>query len=129
MATEQDVDSDGLVECTIDGGGWDGTGSVTGGDDNCPADHNPGQEDTDGDNIGDACCCVIRGDIDDTSVLPIDIADLVYLVDYMFNAGPEPDCPEEGDVDGSGVMPIDIADLVYLVDYMFNAGPVPPVCP
>ncbi|MCK4606850.1 MAG: thrombospondin type 3 repeat-containing protein [candidate division Zixibacteria bacterium] len=97
--------------------------------DNCPDDYNPGQEDADGDDVGDACCCVIRGDIDHSGVLPIDIADLVYLVDYMFNSGPEPGCPEEGDVNGDGGELIDIADLVYLVDYQFNAGPEPPVCP
>ncbi len=74
-------------------------------------------------------CCAIRGDIDHSGVLPIDIADLVYLVDYMFNEGPTPVCWGEGDVDGSGVEPIDIADLVYLVDYMFNEGPEPPPCP
>ena len=79
---------------------------------------------------GGMSCCIspIRGDIDYSGGI-IDIADLVYLVDYMFNAGPAPPCFEEGDVDGSGVAPIDIADLVYLVDYMFNQGPAPPVCP
>ncbi|MCK4606866.1 MAG: S8 family serine peptidase [candidate division Zixibacteria bacterium] len=74
-------------------------------------------------------CCVIRGDVDHSGALPIDIADLVYLVDFMFNSGPEPECFDEGDVDASGVEPIDIADLVYLVDYMFNEGPTPPPCP
>jgi hypothetical protein len=74
-------------------------------------------------------CCVIRGDVDHSGVLPVDIADLVYLVDFMFNAGPAPPCFDEGDIDGSGVAPIDIADLVYLVDFMFNSGPAPPPCP
>ena len=74
-------------------------------------------------------CCVLRGDVDHSGVPPVDIADLVYLVDFMFNSGPEPECFDEGDVDGSGVEHIDIADLVYLVDFMFNAGPVPPACP
>jgi uncharacterized protein (TIGR03382 family) len=32
-ATENDSDLDGYVECTIDGGGWDGDDSVVGGDD------------------------------------------------------------------------------------------------
>ncbi len=76
-----------------------------------------------------AGCCVIRGDIDHSGVLPIDIADLVYLVDYMFNSGPEPECPEEGNVDAIGGELIDIADLVYLVDFMFNQGPAPVACP
>ncbi|MFH1686335.1 MAG: S8 family serine peptidase [bacterium] len=55
----------------------------------------------------------------------INIADLVLLVNYMFNGGPPPDPAYTGDVDGSGVGP-DIADLVYLVNYMFNGGPPPP---
>ena len=67
------------------------------------------------------------GDIDGSGTLPIDIADLVYLVDFMFNSGPEPPVMEAADVDASGGL-IDIADLVYLVDYMFNEGPEP-TCP
>ena len=76
-----------------------------------------------------ATCCRLRGDVDHSGIEPIDIADLVYLVDYMFNQGPPPPCWDDGDIDGSGIAPIDIADLVYLVDYMFNAGPPPPPCP
>ena len=56
----------------------------------------------------------------------VDIADLVYLVDYMFLGGPEPPVMAAADVDGSGGI-IDIADLVYLVDFMFTDGP-DPVC-
>jgi len=74
-------------------------------------------------------CCDLRGDIDNSGAPPIDIADLVYLVDFMFNGGPPPMCFDEGDVDASDVEPIDIADLVYLVDFMFNSGPAPPPCP
>ena len=102
--------------------------------DNCPEDFNPGQEDSDGDNIGDACegCCIppIRGDalMDGVAGEPgIDIADLVYLVNYMFKEGPEPSCPEEADV--NAVDGLDIADLVYLVNYMFKEGPEPLPCP
>ncbi len=107
----------------------DGVGNLC---DNCVGISNPGQEDTDGDDVGDACdpvCCANCGDVDHSGVLPIDIADLVYLIDYMFNEGPIPVCWGEGDIDGSGVIPIDIADLVYLVDYMFQSGPAPAVCP
>lgn len=108
----------------------DGDG-ICGLDDNCPNVFNPGQEDADTDGQGDACetidsCVGDRGNIDGDLGDQIDIADLVYLVDYMFNGGPPPPVMEEADIDGSGIL--DIADLVYLVDYMFNGGPPPVPC-
>jgi hypothetical protein len=54
----------------------------------------------------------------------VDISDLVFLVDFMFQSGPEPPVLETADVDCSGGT-IDISDLVFLVDYMFNRGPAP----
>ncbi len=74
-------------------------------------------------------CCLHRGDVDHSGVLPIDIADLVYLVDYMFSQGSEPECFDEADLDATGVEPIDIADLIYLVDFMFVSGSEPTACP
>ncbi|MFQ5454275.1 MAG: hypothetical protein ACE5D6_08830, partial [Candidatus Zixiibacteriota bacterium] len=56
------------------------------------------------------CCEGIRGNIDGIGGEPgIDIADLVYFVDYSFSQppGPEPPCTDEADVDGTGT--IDIA--------------------
>ena len=74
-------------------------------------------------------CCLLRGDIDHNGTGP-DIADLVYLVTYMFGSGPNPVCEDpagsgyysEADIDGSGTGP-DIADLVALVNYMFGGCP------
>ncbi|MCK4301406.1 MAG: S8 family serine peptidase, partial [candidate division Zixibacteria bacterium] len=74
-------------------------------------------------NPGFIVTSLVRGDMDNSGF--IDIADLVYLVDHMFNEGPPPMPPEAGDVDAQGG-PIDIADLVYMVDFMFNQG-LPPV--
>ena len=78
---------------------------------------------------GGGGCCMgpIRGNVDNDPGDNIDISDLVFLVDYMFNGGPDPVCPEEADVTGESG--IDISDLVYLVDYMFNGGPSPVACP
>ncbi|MFH1688430.1 MAG: NosD domain-containing protein [bacterium] len=73
-------------------------------------------------------CVGIRGNIDGDPQEEINIADLVYLVNYMFNGGPAPNLPLEADIDGNGTGP-DIADLVYLVNYMFNGGPAPAACP
>ncbi|MDH3939323.1 MAG: hypothetical protein OEV68_18550, partial [candidate division Zixibacteria bacterium] len=67
----------------------------------------------------------ICGDIDNDGEGP-NIGDLIYLVDFMFNAGPPPVYEDAANVDGlSG---IDVGDLVYLVDFMFNLGPAP-ACP
>lgn len=97
--------------------------------DNCLDVYNPDQADYNGDGVGDACCCIgIRGNVDDDTTQTIDISDLVYLVDFMFQAGPESPCFDEADIDGSGAEPIDISDLVMLVDYMFNQGPEPAPC-
>lgn len=84
-------------------------------------------------------CCMgeIRGNIDYDPNDIIEISDLVYVVDYMFNGGAEPVCWPEVNIDGSDAdanaedtaSDIDIADLVYLVDYMFNGGPAPMACP
>lgn len=76
-------------------------------------------------------CCLrpIRGNIDYDYGDAVDISDLVYLVDFMFNAGPVPLCMQEADVDCTGGgAPVDIADLVFLVDFMFNGGPTPCRC-
>lgn len=72
--------------------------------------------------IGGAFLLCKAGDIDGSNT-DIDISDLVYLVDYMFNGGPPPPLMASADVNGSGA--VDIADLVYLVDFMFNDGPAP----
>jgi len=68
--------------------------------------------------------CFDCGDVDG-STGPADIADLVYLVDYMFTGGPAPPDISAANMDGFGT--VDIADLVHLVDFMFTGGP-PPVC-
>jgi len=94
--------------------------------DNCPNDSNADQTDSDGDGIGDACCCIERGDINGRGDGP-DIADIVYLVAWMFNGGPVPACMETADVNGSGGL-ADISDVVYLAAYMFQGGPEPVSC-
>jgi len=83
-------------------------------------------DDTDGDGIADACCCLVRGDV----AIPKDgiilVNDLVWLVDYLFKGGEAPLCEEEGDANGDGNILVD--DLVLLVDYLFKGGTPPPDC-
>jgi len=104
-----DSDSDGIADLN----------------DNCPTVPNPNQADTDGDGIGDACCCETRGNVDGDG--DINVADLTYLVGYLFQGGPPAPCPEEGNVDGIGG--INVADLTYLVNFLFRGGDSPPPCP
>jgi hypothetical protein len=72
-------------------------------------------------------CCFVPGDINDDTIGP-DIADLIYLVTYMFQGGPNPDCMIVADINGDSVGP-DIADLIYLVTFMFQGGPDLADCP
>jgi len=67
----------------------------------------------------------ICGDINNSGEEP-DVADLVYLVAYMFDSGPPPPVMASTDVNSDGNQ-ADIADLVYLVAYMFQGGP--DLCP
>lgn len=102
--------------------------------DNCPSDYNPGQEDTDLDGIGDACCCIdMRGNANGDPEDKVNISDLTYLVDYLFGipAGTAPPCPAEGNANGDPEEKTTITDVTYLVAHLFGvpAGPAPPVCP
>jgi bacillopeptidase F len=65
---------------------------------------------------------VQRGDANGDGT--IDIADVVFLVDYLFLNGPPPVPLLAGDANCDGV--IDIGDAVYLLNYLFLDGPAPP---
>ena len=74
-------------------------------------------------------CCENRGDIDHSDgPNPINISDVVWMVDYMFRSGPGPYCLDEANVNGDQSI-MDVADLVHLVDFMFRGGPPPVPCP
>ena len=66
----------------------------------------------------------IRGDANADGL--INIADAVYLLNYLFTGGPAPEPLAAGDANCDGK--VDIADVVYLVNYLFLGGP-PPGCP
>ena len=53
----------------------------------------------------------------------INIADLTFLVAYLFSGGPAPDPECIADLNGDDS--VNIADLTYLVAYLFGGGPEP----
>jgi hypothetical protein len=62
---------------------------------------------------------VVPGDVDGSGV--VDIADVFYLINFLFASGPLPSGP--ADADGNGV--VDIADVFYLINFLFAGGPAP----
>jgi len=61
------------------------------------------------------------GDVDGTGF--VDIDDVVYLMNYIFQGGPAPVVPYGGNVDCS--RSTDIDDVVYLIEYLFQSGNYP----
>jgi hypothetical protein len=53
----------------------------------------------------------------------INIADVIFLVNYLFLDGPAPTPLAAGDADSSGE--VDIADVIFLINYLFLDGPPP----
>ncbi len=72
--------------------------------------------------------CYLRGNADgkmDPEGI-INVADLTFLVKYIFGGGVAPANIEEGNVDdSSGIL---VSDITYLVNFLFKAGPPPPPC-
>jgi hypothetical protein len=53
----------------------------------------------------------------------VNISDAVYLIAFIFNAGPAPLDPKHGDINCDNIC--NISDAVYLVSYIFAGGPAP----
>jgi agmatine deiminase len=56
----------------------------------------------------------------------INVADAVYLVNYIFRAGSGPSPLEAGDVNRDGN--INVGDAIFIINYIFRSGPAP-ACP
>jgi hypothetical protein len=66
----------------------------------------------------------VCGDANGDEIL--DMADVMLLINYLFNYGPTPAPYFAGDCTGDD--DVDIADVVYLASFLFHGGN-PPVCP
>jgi subtilisin family serine protease len=89
----------------------------------------PGEENTYGWGIIDAYQAVLTamqntylaGDANDDEV--VDLADVVYLINYLYRGGPPPDPVAAGDPNNDCI--VDMGDLVCLVNYLYKSGPAP----
>lgn len=72
------------------------------------------------------CCVGIRGNVNGDATNG-NVADLTFLVNYLFKGGAVPPCIEEANINGTS--PVNVADLTYLVNFLFKGGPAPLACP
>ncbi|RKX26064.1 MAG: hypothetical protein DRP47_08795 [Candidatus Zixiibacteriota bacterium] len=75
-------------------------------------------------NEGVVSLAVARGDVD--GVPGINVSDLTFMVDYLFQGGPAPNPPEAADINCD--YENNVGDLTYLVQYLFAGGSPPPPC-
>ncbi len=53
----------------------------------------------------------------------VNIGDAVFVVNYVFKGGPNPNPPEAGDANCDHA--INVGDAVYIINYVFKGGPAP----
>ena len=66
-------------------------------------------------------CCVTGGDANNDT--HVNVGDAVYMINYVFKAGPAPACKDQGDANHD--CHLNVGDAVYLINYVFKAGPAP----
>jgi hypothetical protein len=53
----------------------------------------------------------------------VNILDITFLIAYLYQEGPAPECMYEGDANGDCT--INILDITYLISYLYMGGPAP----
>jgi Tol biopolymer transport system component len=103
---------------------------IRGFEDNCPDIYNPGQEDNNGDGIGNDCCCAdMAGNVDCSESEEPDISDITRLIDYLYISHEELCCPYEADANGSSDQEPDISDITKIIDYLYLSHTSLSPCP
>jgi Peptidase family M28 len=77
--------------------------------------------------IPPTCCINNRGNANGDAGDAVNVVDLTFLVQYLFQGGAAPPCKEEADVVVNGS--VNVVDLTTLVQRLFQGGPPPPACP
>jgi hypothetical protein len=63
-----------------------------------------------------------RGDVNGS--LTLNMTDVIYIADWLFNGGAEPECWDAADVNDDSM--INLSDAVYLANHLYSSGPEPP---
>ncbi len=80
-------------------------------------------EDTNLNGVPDECDVnFLRADANND--LTLNIADVVYILNYIFLNGPDPECFRAADANGS--QGLDLADSIFIINYLFTNGSAPP---
>ncbi len=133
--SQDDADADGIGDacdiCPADPTNDGDNDGVCGMSDNCPMHANPGQEDADMDGTGDVCevldnCLGTRGNVSGLLDDAVNVADLTYLVNFLFRGGAAPPVMTEADVNADTM--VVVSDLTYLVNFLFKGGAAPEPC-
>jgi hypothetical protein len=64
----------------------------------------------------------IRGDANDDD--SVNVSDMIYISNYLFDSGPAPANFDAADANDDGF--VNVSDFGYLNNYLFNGGPQPP---
>jgi len=72
-------------------------------------------------NFSTTSCCLKGGDANNDT--KVNVGDAVYMINYVFKAGPAPVCKDQGDANHD--CKLNVGDAVYLINYVFKAGPTP----
>ncbi len=68
-------------------------------------------------------CCELAGDANSDG--KVNIADVQFVISWLFSAGEDPECFAEGSANGDEKL--NIADVSYIISWLFSGGPGP-VC-
>ncbi len=71
-------------------------------------------------------CDCVPGEVN--GIPPINVLDVIYLIDYKFKSGPPPVPYETCSGDVTCDCGVNVLDIIYLIDFKFKSGPDPCSC-
>ena len=111
----------------------DDNDGVPGFADNCPNTYNPDQQDTNGDGVGDACCCGAftsgqTGNIDCDSEGRYTLSDITRLIDFVYITHEPLCCRMSGNTNGDPEGKITLDDVTRLIDFIYISHTATAAC-